>query len=323
VALMEALAAIVAGGAIFFFLAYMIRVGALRPAESRLRFLSENKDVALSSTSGGTALLRRTPNTFVSRLLSASDYARRWELEIERADLKLRPSEYLLLRLALAVATVALITLLGRSGVAFVISLPLAAIMYMMPSYWLRFRTGRRIAAINKQLVETITLITNALRAGFAFSQGIDVAAKQMGPPISVELGRMLLDINLGKSTEDALLALNERIGSDDMDMVVTAILIQRNSGGNLAEVLENVSETIRDRDRIQGEIKTLTSQQRLSGWVLSLWPLLLGLTLAAFNLEIMKLFFTMTLGNILLALWAGLWVIGVFAIRRILDIDI
>ncbi len=321
---MEALAALVAGSSIFLFLAYMVRARALRPAESRLRVLASGRDVELTTDdSGAAALLRRTSNSPISRLLTASVYAKRWEFELERADLKLRPNEYFLIRVALAVTTIAVVSLIGRTGIAFLVSLPLAAVMYMMPAYWVRFRTSRRIAAINKQLVETITLIANALRAGFAFSQGIDVAAKQIGPPMSVELGRLLLDVNLGMSTEDALTAMNERIGSDDVDIVVTAILIQRNSGGNLAEVLENVTETMRDRERIKGEINTLTAQQRLTGWVLSLWPVLLAGVFFALQPGIMKLFFTMGLGNVLLAIWAGLWVTGVFALRRILDIDI
>ncbi len=320
---MEALAALVAGGAVFLFLAYMLRTRALRPAESRLRVLSAQRDVAVDVSSQGAALLRRTSNAPISRLLSASDYAQRWQFELDRADLKLRPSEYFLMRMAFALATVAIVSLAGRTGVAFIISIPLAGIVYMMPAYWLRFRIQRRTGAINKQLEETIRMITQSLRAGFAFSQGIDVAAKQIGQPMSAELGRLLLDINLGKTTEEALQGLNERIGSDDVDMLVTAILIQRSSGGNLAEVLENVGETIRERERITGEIKTMTSQQRLSGWVLSLWPLGLGLAFAAFQPGIMKLFFTMPLGNVLLAVWFGLWVIGVVVIRKILDIEI
>jgi tight adherence protein B len=320
---MEQLAALAAGAAVFLLLAYMVRVNALRPAESRLRVLSRGQTVAVSEEPQGVALLRRTSNSPISRLLSASVYAKRWQFELERADLRLRPNEYFMIRVALAVVAIAIVTLSGRNGIAFLISIPVGAIAYMLPAYWLRFRIQRRIAAIEKQLVETITLVANALRAGFAFSQGLDLAARQIGAPMANELGRVLLDINLGMSTEDALLAMDERLGSDDVDMVVTAILIQRNSGGNLAEVLENVTETMRDRERIKGEINTLTAQQRLTGWVLSLWPVALAAVFFAFQPGIMKLFFTMGIGNVLLAIWASLWVIGVFLLRRILDIDI
>lgn len=321
---MEFLVALAAGGSMFLLLAYMVRAHALRPSEARIRVLSSPADnVSVETTREGAAILRRMPNSPIGRMLSASRYADRWRFELERAGLLLRPYEYFLIRLALGLVVVAFVTLVGRSGVVFLISIPLGLVAYMLPSYYVRFRTMRRIEAINKQLVETITLIANGLRAGFAFSQSVDVAVKRVGPPISEELGRMLLDVSLGMSTEEALHAMNERIGSDDVDMVVTAILIQRQSGGNLAEVLEQVTETMRDRERILGEIKTLTSQQRISGWVLSLWPVALGLVFAAFQPSIMALFFTTELGRILIAVWAGLWVAGVFTIRRILDIDI
>jgi tight adherence protein B len=320
---MEFLAATAAGGALFLFLAYMVRARVLRPSEARIRVLATPSNVTLDADAQGSAILRRMPTTPLGKWLSASKYSTQWQQDLERAGLALRPYEYFLVRLALGAATVLVVTLIGRNGIAFAVSLPLGAIMYMLPAYWVRFRIMRRVEDLNKQLVETITLIANGLRAGFAFSQSIDVTAKRVGPPMSQELGRMLLDVNLGMSVEDALREMNARIGSDDVDMVVTAILIQRQSGGNLAEVLENVTETMRDRERIQGEIRTMTSQQRLTGWILSLWPVGLGLAFAAFQPDIMKLFFTMELGRVMLAAWAGLWVIGVFLIRRILDIDV
>jgi tight adherence protein B len=140
---------------------------------------------------------------------------------------------------------------------------------------------------------------------------------------MSQEIGRVLLDINLGKSTEDALVALNERVGSDDMDMFVTAILVQRQSGGNLAEVLESVAATIRERERIKGEIKTLTAAQRFTAWILSLWPATLALVFYLINPDIMSLMWTTGTGVALLVLWVFLNVMGIVALQRILSIDI
>src|SRR5207302_1377754 len=207
--------------------------------------------------------------------------------------------------------------------IALLVGLVAGLMLYQVPALWVGFRTKRRIEKINAQLVETITLISGALRSGFAFSQGVDVAAKRIGPPMSVELNRMLLDVNLGASMEAALTSLNERIGSDDVDVVVTAILIQRNTGGNLAEVLDSVTETMRDRERIQGEIKTLTSQQRLTGWVLSLWPMGLFLLFFLVNHTRMALMWQTPLGVVLLVIFVILNLLGFFTIQRILDIDI
>jgi len=321
---MPELAGLLFGGAVFLFLAYMVRARALRPVESRLRVLSPRVSVSVSTSADGATLLRRDPrSTLIGKLVNTSTYAQRWQFELERADLKLRPSEYFLVRVAIAAVTVIIVTLIGRNGPAFLVSLPLAAITYMMPAYWVRFRTMRRIAEIDKQLPETVTLIANGLRAGFAFGQSLDTAAKRIGPPMSVELGRVLLDVNLGMSTEDALRAMNERIGSDDVDMLVTAILVQRNSGGNLAEVLENVAHTIRDRERIRGEIRTLTASQRFTGWVLTLWPLALALIFVAMVPDIMSLMWTTEAGRVMMGIWFALNVLGAFSLRRILDIDI
>jgi tight adherence protein B len=116
---------------------------------------------------------------------------------------------------------------------------------------------------------------------------------------------------------------MNERIGSDDVDMLVTAILIQRSSGGNLAEILEAIGETIQDRERIYGEIKTLTSSQRLTGWILSLWPAALALMFFGIAPSVMSLLWTTSAGLVLLGIWATLNLLGIFSLQRILAIDI
>jgi tight adherence protein B len=316
------MAAFAAGSALFLALAYMLRAHALRPQEARLRSLTVAEMTAAEAEAD--RVLRRGPSSaIVSRLLSTSAYADRWQFQLDRADLKLRPSEYFLLRVMLAVIAVFIVTMIGKNTASFLISLLFGAVLYMLPAYWVNMRTERRMRAIDTQLVETITLISNALRAGFAFSQGIDAAAKRVGPPMSIELGRVLVDISLGRSTEEALTALNDRIGSDDLDMVVTAILIQRSSGGNLVEVLDNVTATMRDRERIRGEIKTLTSAQRFTAWVLSIWPLCVALMFFGVNPDIMSLMWTTSAGIVLMVIWATLNVLGVITLQRILAIDV
>lgn len=322
---MEALAAMVAAASVFMLTAYVIRARALRPSESRLRYLSPMNNVAIEEGSDGKALLRRSASSIpaISEILTRRGYARRWSENLERAGLTLRPGEYFLIRSMLALIGVGVVTAIGRSPIAFAGGLIGAALLYMLPAVWLNLRVKGRVSKLNGQLVETISLIANAQRAGFAFAQGVDVAAKRVGPPMSVELNRMLLDTNLGASMDDALIAMNERIGSEDIDMVVTAILIQRQTGGNLAEVLENVTETMRDRERIHGEIKTLTSSQRMTGWILSVWPTLLGLMFFALIPSMMSLLWTTSAGLVLLGVWFVLNALGVITIQKILDIDV
>ena len=322
---MPALVAISASACLFLFFVYLLRARGLRGNEVRIQRLSPSREVSVGSGGDGASFLKRDSSSIpaISRWLNTRGYAERWAFELERADLSLRPGEYFMMRLLLAVLVGAVVALIWRNPVAVVVAIPLGAMVYTLPAQLVKMRTRRRIGKFNGQLVETITLIMNGVRAGFAFGQSVDVAAKRVGPPISVELNRLLLDVNLGGSMEEALTAFNERIGSDDVDMLVTAILIQRTSGGNLAEILEGIADTIQDRERIHGEIKTLTSSQRLTGWILSLWPAALALMFFAIAPSIMSLLWTTTAGLYLMGIWITLNVLGIFSIRRILDIDI
>lgn len=322
---MIALASILSACAVLMMLLYVIRARTLRPSEARLSRIAARERVTVESGVDGGAVLkrRRSRAPLFSALLDRSLHARRWARDLERADAKLRASEYLLLRLVPAVLIAAAIALVGRSALTFLFALLAGLIVFMLPALWLRIRAKRRLGNVEGQLVETLTLIANALRSGFAFTQAMDVTAKRVGPPMATELSRALLDINLGASVENALTAMNERIDSDDVDIIVTAILIQRSAGGNLAEVLDNVSETIRDRERIRGEIKTMTTQQQFTGWVLSCWPATLALIFFAINPSTTSLLWTTGAGLVLLAIWGTLNAVGILAIRRILDIDI
>ena len=131
--------------------------------------------------------------------------------------------------------------------------------------------------AFNKQLPDTITLIANALRAGSSFLQAIELVVRESRPPISVEFGRVIREVNLGLPFEDALENMVRRVRSDDLELMATAISIQHNVGGNLAEILDSIAFTIRERIRIKGEIRTLTAQQRLSGYVVAFLPISLA----------------------------------------------
>ena len=321
---MAFLAAFTIAGALFLFAVYAIRSRSLRATDARLlNLVAESVPQQVSETE--QRFLRKDASAIpaVRNFLASRGYADRWAFDLERAGLKMRAGEYFLMRLALAVVTVLLFAAFGRSALASLIGIVAGLIMFMLPAFWLDFRVKRRIGAIDRQLVEAVTLIAGALRSGFAFSQALDVAAERLGPPISMEFNRVLLDINLGASTEDALRALNARLASDDVDMVVTAILIQRNTGGNLAEVLDSVTETMRDRERLLGEIKTMTAHQQLTGWVLSVYPIVLAGVFFLISPSTTKLLWTTGPGFVLLVIWGVLNVSGIFAVRRILNIDI
>ena len=131
--------------------------------------------------------------------------------------------------------------------------------------------------AFNKQLPDTITLIANALRAGSSFLQAIELVVRESRPPVSTEFGRVIREVNLGLPFEQALENMVRRVRSDDLELMATAISIQHQVGGNLAEILDSIAYTIRERVRIKGEIRTLTAQQRLSGYVVGFLPIALA----------------------------------------------
>jgi len=294
-----------------------------RGADARLRALRAPQTPAGGDT---RPLLRRAPSAIpaLRRFLSTSTWAEHAAIELDRARVNLRVGEYLLLRVLLGILLFALPLLLtGGEVVGLIVAMPLAVLGYMLPAFWVALRRRRRLRAIDRQLVEGLTHVANAIRAGFAILQAFDAAAQRLQPPLSEEFGRLVADVRLGASLEDALASMGKRVGSYDLDLVITATLIQRSTGGNLTEILDNVSETIRERDRIRAEVRTFTAQQRFAGSVLSVWPVLLAFIFFLLNPDLMSNLWTETAGIVLLIVAATLQVLGFLTIRRIVNIEI
>jgi tight adherence protein B len=168
-----------------------------------------------------------------------------------------------------------------------------------------------------------LQMLASGLRAGFGLLQALEASGEQLPDPLSVEIRRTLRDTAMGASVEQALGALNERVGSPDFDIVITAILIQRSVGGNLAEILDNVASTMRERERIRGEIRTLTSQQRMTGYVIGGIPVgLLGI-FYLINPSFTGLLFTDPLGRMMFGAGVVSEFIGFMVIRKIVNIEV
>jgi tight adherence protein B len=239
--------------------------------------------------------------------------------DLARANLKLRVAEYYYIRLGAS---------LGLGVLLFVFRDPLSGVVgfilgYFLPRFWVGRRIGGRLSSFNKQLPDTITLLSNSLRAGSSFLQSIELVSREGGPPMSEEMGRVVREVNLGLGMEEALHNLVRRIKSDDLDLMVTAIGIQQQVGGNLAEILDTIAFTIRERVRIKGEINTLTAQGRVSGYLVAFLPIGLGVALNAINPAFMAPLFTQTIGRILIGVGAVMMFIGFMAIRKITDIKV
>src|ERR671937_2042993 len=171
-----------------------------------------------------------------------------------------------------------------------------AAVGYFLPGFYVRHRQKKRLKEFNNQLGDTLTLLSNALKAGYSFAQAIDTVAKNAVAPIGDEFARAVREMNLGGSPDEALQNITKRIASADFDLVATAYSIHRTVGGNLAEILDNIAYTIRERVRIKGEIQTLTAQARASGSIITALPILL----AAFMFFVTPTYFQPMFGNII-----------------------
>ena len=188
---------------------------------------------------------------------------------------------------------------------------------------WIRVLIKRRLKAFTEQLGDCLTTVANALRAGYSFQQAMDVVAKEMEPPMSTEFERVTTDLAMGVTLEDALEQMNKRVGSPDYDLVVTAVLIQREIGGNLAQILDTISETIAERIRMKREINALTAQGRFSAWVLIVLPFIVAAFCFTFNREQSMMLINEESGRIALGIAIFMEFLGYVVIRRIVDIEV
>ncbi len=216
----------------------------------------------------------------ISRAIEGQDLSARLSTEIARADLKLRPAEFIAAWAAspfvfLGVALILSFIIPGfRNPIALAVVFAIGA---YFPRFYLGYRQRKRLNAFSQQLPDTITLLANSLRAGSSFLQGLELVMREARPPISEEFERVVREMSLGVALQPALNNLVRRVASEDLELMVTAINIQSQVGGNLATVLDSIAFTIRERVRIIGEIRVLTSMQRYSGYVITLLPVGLG----------------------------------------------
>jgi tight adherence protein B len=244
--------------------------------------------------------------------------------QLQRADLKLRTSEFFMIQLG-STALFVLVAML-RFGPPFgglIQMLIFGAVGYFLPGVYVKFRINRRLRAFNAQLGDTLTLLSNALKAGYSFAQAIDSVAKNAVAPISDEFGRAVREMNLGGSPDEALGNITKRIASADFDLVATAYAIHRTVGGNLAEILDNIAYTIRERVRIKGEIATLTAQARASGTLITFLPIVLSAFMYFVTPSYFRPMFENFIGWVLIGIGLFMIFVGNLIIRRIVAIEV
>lgn len=239
---------------------------------------------------------------------------------MEQADWPLLGREYLVVLILLAAVSAALATLMTLRASSALLAAPCGALLGWA---YLRLAIRRRRKAFVEQLGDMLTMVANALRAGFSFMQAFELVAREMDAPVGREVEKVIGEINVGATLEQALENMTRRVQSPDFDLVVTAVLIQRQVGGNLAEILDTISETIQDRVRMRREVLALTAQGRLSGVILILLPIAIAAALTFINADALRPLYEEPMGRVAVVGAVVLEIIGYIVIRRIVDIDI
>ncbi len=239
--------------------------------------------------------------------------------ELILADIMMKPEEFCLIWIVLTFVPSGLAALFKLGLMP---SVTLAAIGAFLPIVFIKVKKGSRIKAFEAQLGDTLIMMCNGLKSGFSFQQTMENVANDMPAPIGMEFGRVCNEIRYGATMEEALNNMTERVKSPDLVLVVSAVLIQRTTGGNLSEILSTISNTIRDRIKIKGEISSITAQGRMSGLIIGALPIGIAAVLMVVNPDYMSTFFTTTAGNIMLVVSVIMEIFGFIAIRKVVTIE-
>jgi len=304
----------------------LLIVGLVVSANSERALVEErlNKFLEKEKTTREPKESRAALTDWVNRRVEKSSFGERIARELARADLKFKPGEYIALY-AISIAGFALVAFFlgGRLLPSALIGAVMGA---FVPRLYVKRQQGRRLQRFNDQLPDMLNLVVNGLRAGFSTMQALESVSKEMPVPICDEFRRVVQEMQLGITTERALNNLYRRIPSEDLDFVITAINVQREVGGNLAEILDIISFTIRERIRIKGEIRVLTSQVMYSGRILALMPVGLLMVLWFLNRDYMMTFIVPEnrLCGLIALGTAGLMIgIGYFVMTKIATIEV
>jgi tight adherence protein B len=256
----------------------------------------------------------------MSNKIVKKEKSKKLDLILRRAGVTLRPEEFILFRWISVAFSGGLLYLLSGNFLFIFIGILLG---YMAPKWWLNKKERDRILEFNNGLADMITTIVGSLRAGFSFPQALKTVAEEAESPIKEEIEMVLKEMQYGSSIEESLNDLYERMPSEDLELMIQAILIQKQVGGNLATVLDKIVQTIRDRTKIQRQILTLTAQGRLSGIVIGLLPIILGFVLYLIEPDYIGSLFTNVIGVMMLTAGMISGIIGFLLIRKLTTIEV
>lgn len=261
--------------------------------------------------------LSRIPT--LNRLLQKLHVSRNLQQMLDQADLKMRVGELVLL-------------ILITGSIGFLISTPLespilsallVAMFSYIPLHYVNRRRKNRLKLFTQQFPDALDMMTSALRAGHGFGRALQLVATEIPDPLGMEFRKTFEENNLGLPAREALINMTRRIDSVDLKLFATAVIIQRESGGDLTEVLENISHTIRERFRLLGQIRIYTTQGRITTWILGTLPIVLAIIISLFDVDYISLLFTEPLGQFMVAVAVILQLIGFWVIRKIVKLKV
>jgi tight adherence protein B len=316
-------------GAVAFFLAWFLLGAAARQKQDRERearmraVIQPGQSLSAQQTAASVQTGGWIPDSvtkFGTRFAESRGFSERLDAELEAAGVSVRSGEFVV-----ASAVGALV--FGVLGAAllgnWLLAIVIAAIGGFFPTLLLRNALKRRADKLREQLPDVLTIMASSLRAGHSFLQSLDTVAKEITQPAAAEFQRVVAEIRLGRPAEDALEALAERVGSPDFKWAVLAVNIQREVGGNLAEILDTVADTLRERAMLRRQIKVLTAEGRLSAWVLGALPFAIALYMYAVNPTYIGRLWSDTYGIIMIVVALVLMAAGILWMRKIVDIDV
>ncbi|NLN87601.1 MAG: secretion system protein [Syntrophomonadaceae bacterium] len=255
----------------------------------------------------------------VGKGLSGLSFSEKLEDDLDKADILLRIDEFIGLLVLMALGF-GLVVLVFSNNVLY--ALIGALVGALLPIAFVKYQKAQRAALLSEEIGEALTGMSNSLRAGYSFQQAMDSVGKETHGPLGKEYRRTLREINLGVTTDQALQNLINRVQNEDLELMISSVLIQRSIGGNLAEMFDKIADTIRQRIRMKGEVKVLTAQARVSSWIIGFMPIALILVISMINPGFLSFFFESTTGMIVLAVAAVSELIGFMLIRKITNIE-
>ena len=256
----------------------------------------------------------------IGKLMPLDKYLEDKKLLIIKARLLIKPEEFLSISIIAAIVAMMLMHLIFSNVLLDLVAM---VIGFKLPLIYVRRIKKKRSDKLGDQLPDALNIISNGLRAGLSFVQAIMVAGKEMDAPIADDFKKIIRDNLLGKELEDSLTEFAEKEDNENIEMLVSAILIQRQVGGNLSEILDNISTTIRDRIKLRGDIKTMTAQSKMSAGIIAAIPAMIILALNVLNKGFMEPLFTTLIGNIILGIAVAMQVTGILVIVKLLNVKV